>query len=93
MAFCQFGATTLRKGSHGHDVRVLQSWLDKLGYSTGIDGAFRLLPDGTMQRAFAILEVQTSGSSIVEPAAPLQGAEPAAASAGSTSFFNFLNVN
>jgi peptidoglycan hydrolase-like protein with peptidoglycan-binding domain len=40
VAFGQFGATTLRKGSHGHDVRVLQSWLDKLGYTTSIDGAF-----------------------------------------------------
>jgi peptidoglycan hydrolase-like protein with peptidoglycan-binding domain len=40
VAFAQFGATTLRKGSHGHDVRVLQSWLDKLGYTTTIDGSF-----------------------------------------------------
>src|SRR3954454_8215227 len=40
VAFGQFGSTTLRKGSHGHDVRVLQSWLDKLGYTTSIDGAF-----------------------------------------------------
>jgi peptidoglycan hydrolase-like protein with peptidoglycan-binding domain len=40
VAFAQFGTTTLRKGSHGHDVKVLQSWLDKLGYSTDIDGAF-----------------------------------------------------
>ena len=40
VAFGQFGSTTLRKGAHGHDVRVLQSWLDKLGYTTSIDGAF-----------------------------------------------------
>jgi len=39
-AFGRFGSTTLRKGAHGHDVRVLQSWLDKLGYRTSIDGAF-----------------------------------------------------
>src|ERR671930_540389 len=40
VAFAQFGSTTLRKGSHGHDVRVLQSWLNKLGYTTSVDGAF-----------------------------------------------------
>jgi peptidoglycan hydrolase-like protein with peptidoglycan-binding domain len=40
VALAQFGSTTLRKGAHGHDVRVLQSWLDKLGYTTTIDGAF-----------------------------------------------------
>ncbi|HXD56627.1 MAG TPA: peptidoglycan-binding domain-containing protein [Thermoleophilaceae bacterium] len=39
-AFGRFGSTTLRKGAHGHDVRVLQSWLDKLGYRTSVDGAF-----------------------------------------------------
>lgn len=39
-ALARFGDTTLRKGSSGHDVRVLQSWLDKLGYSTDVDGSF-----------------------------------------------------
>jgi cell wall-associated NlpC family hydrolase len=39
-AFARFGDTTLRKGSRGHDVKVLQSWLDKLGYTTTIDGVF-----------------------------------------------------
>ena len=40
VALARFGDTTLRKGSRGHDVKVLQSWLDKLGYSTTIDGVF-----------------------------------------------------
>jgi peptidoglycan hydrolase-like protein with peptidoglycan-binding domain len=40
VALAQFGNTTLRKGSHGHDVRVLQSWLNQLGYTTGVDGSF-----------------------------------------------------
>ena len=39
-ASARFGDTALRKGSHGHDVKVLQSWLTHLGYRTSVDGAF-----------------------------------------------------
>ena len=39
-ALARFGDTTLRKGSRGHDVKVLQSWLTHLGYHTTVDGAF-----------------------------------------------------
>src|SRR4051812_27809346 len=39
-ALARFGDATLSTGSTGHDVRVLQSWLDKLGFHTGIDGQF-----------------------------------------------------
>ncbi|HEX6457924.1 MAG TPA: peptidoglycan-binding domain-containing protein [Thermoleophilaceae bacterium] len=39
-AFARFGDSTLRKGSRGHDVKVLQSWLTHLGYRTSIDGVF-----------------------------------------------------
>jgi cell wall-associated NlpC family hydrolase len=35
-----FGQRTLHTGSAGHDVRVLQSWLTKMGFRTGIDGEF-----------------------------------------------------
>jgi cell wall-associated NlpC family hydrolase len=35
-----FGDRTLRRGLHGHDVRVLQSWLTRLGEPTEVDGAF-----------------------------------------------------
>ncbi|HEY2602831.1 MAG TPA: peptidoglycan-binding domain-containing protein [Thermoleophilaceae bacterium] len=39
-AFGRFGQTTLRQGSRGHDVKVLQSWLTHLGYRTTIDGVY-----------------------------------------------------
>ena len=35
-----FGDRALRRGSEGHDVRVLQSWLTHLGVETSIDGTF-----------------------------------------------------
>jgi peptidoglycan hydrolase-like protein with peptidoglycan-binding domain len=34
------GERTLRKGMHGHDVRVLQGYLTLVGYPTGVDGDF-----------------------------------------------------
>src|SRR5919201_2413303 len=39
-ALARFGDATLRQGSRGHDVKVLQSWLTHLGFSTSIDGVF-----------------------------------------------------
>jgi cell wall-associated NlpC family hydrolase len=39
-AHAAFGDRPLRRGMHGHDVRVLQSWLTKVGVSTGVDGHF-----------------------------------------------------
>jgi cell wall-associated NlpC family hydrolase len=36
----RFGARTLTKGSHGRDVRVLQDFLTRAGFRTGIDGHF-----------------------------------------------------
>jgi ABC-type branched-subunit amino acid transport system substrate-binding protein len=55
--------------------------LTRAGGFTGIDGAYRLLPDGTSDRALAILEVQKFGSSVVEPA-PSLTAPAATASTG-----------
>ena len=40
VALARFGDATLLTGSQGHDVRVLQSWLVKLGFSTDVDGVF-----------------------------------------------------
>jgi branched-chain amino acid transport system substrate-binding protein len=60
--------------------------LTRAGGFTGIDGAYRLLPDGTSDRALAILEVQKFGSSVVESApgitAPSITAPAATASTG-----------
>jgi putative peptidoglycan binding protein len=35
-----FGSRALRQGSHGHDVRVLQDYLTKVGLPTSVDGAY-----------------------------------------------------
>jgi hypothetical protein len=35
-----FGDRALRRGAHGHDVRVLQGWLTRLGFETTVDGRY-----------------------------------------------------
>jgi peptidoglycan hydrolase-like protein with peptidoglycan-binding domain len=35
-----FGSRVLQRGMHGHDVRVLQSYLTKAGFQTPVDGQF-----------------------------------------------------
>lgn len=78
------GRTPYRLGSLGYDatllaVRVSRDWragtafpgarlLDASGFS-GVDGAFRFRPDGTAERALAILEVTPTSERVVEPAA------------------------
>jgi hypothetical protein len=59
--------------------------LTRAGGFSGIDGAYRLLPDGTTERALAILEVQKFGSGVVEPA-PSAPAPPAATAATGSGF-------
>src|SRR5262245_39648883 len=57
--------------------------LTRAGGFTGIDGAYRLLPDGTTDRSLAILEVQKFGPTVIEPA-PALGAPPTAAATTTT---------
>jgi branched-chain amino acid transport system substrate-binding protein len=62
---------------------------------TGVDGTYRLLADGTAERALAILEVQKIGAGIIE-APPALGAGTAGGPGPATSglaagLFNFLN--
>src|SRR3954467_4982486 len=39
-ATARFGTRTLSTGSSGHDVKVLQSWLTHMGFTTSVDGSF-----------------------------------------------------
>jgi peptidoglycan hydrolase-like protein with peptidoglycan-binding domain len=50
------GERTLRRGMHGHDVRVLQGYLTLVGYATSVDGQF-----GPATRANVIMFQQAHG--------------------------------
>jgi len=63
---------------------------------TGVDGAFRLLADGTTERSLAVLEVQKFGTGVLDPAAPPRPLPtPAASGSGAGSSFvkSLFNVN
>ena len=93
-----FGARTLQKGSRGHDVRVLQSWLTHLGYRTAVDGAFgsgtgrsvrrfehheRIRVDGLVSRRQAALMRRLMGQLAAQPT-PVPGAHAVLAGDGRT---------
>lgn len=46
----RFGDRALHAGSHGHDVRVLQSWLTHMGFTTTLDGRFGRRTARTVRR-------------------------------------------
>ena len=73
-------AIALAGGAEGQ--RYTQATVTRPSGFTGIDGAYRLLPDGTADRSLAILEVQQFGAAIVE-AAPSAPSPPPAARLGS----------
>ena len=64
--------------SSGGEGRFTAAALTRASGFTGVDGAFRLLADGTTERSLAILEVQKFGTGVLDP----RGAAAPAADAG-----------
>ena len=69
--------------------RYTQANITRANGFTGIDGAYRLLADGTADRSLAILEVQKFGAGIVEAAPSAPAPPPAAVSGTGFKIFNF----
>ncbi len=84
-------AIALAGGSDGQ--RYTQATLTRANAYTGVDGAFRLLPDGTADRSLAILEVQKFGAAIVDAAPSTANPPPAATSGKGFSIFNLNLLN
>ena len=64
----------------GEERRITAAQLTRSSGFTGVDGAFRLLPDGSADRSLAILEVQKFGVGVVDAPPGLGSAPPAATS-------------
>jgi ABC-type branched-subunit amino acid transport system substrate-binding protein len=63
------------------------------GFS-GVDGTFRFLPDGTTDRALAILEVQKFGATVIDaPSGSSTARPPTASNAGSGFLQGLFNLN
>jgi Putative peptidoglycan binding domain len=56
-----FGERPLRKGNRGHDVRVLQSWLTRLGHPTVVDGIFGRRTRRSVRRYERAEELRVNG--------------------------------
>jgi branched-chain amino acid transport system substrate-binding protein len=59
-------AAVLAHGANGPDFSAA-ALTNPSGF-VGIDGIFRLLPDGLVQRGLAVLEVRRDGSAVIDPA-------------------------
>jgi branched-chain amino acid transport system substrate-binding protein len=59
-------AAVLAHGASGPDFSTAA--LTNPGGFSGIDGIFRLLPDGLVQRGLAVLEVHRDGNTVIDPA-------------------------
>jgi len=85
-------AIALAGGPEGQ--RYTAATLTRATGFTGVDGAFRLLADGTTDRALAILEVQKFGASVVDaPSAPTSAQPPTASNAGPGFLRGLFNLN
>jgi branched-chain amino acid transport system substrate-binding protein len=80
IASLAFDAVTLASALAGgpEDRRFTPAELTRAAGFTGVDGAFRLLPNGTTERALAILEVQQFSTGILDPPQSLGLARPPA---------------
>ncbi len=82
--------------SAGTEGRYGPAQLTRAAGFTGVDGAFRLLPDGGTDRPLAILEVQKFGAGVVDPAPGLGAApQPGVTGGGAFGFLprSLLNLN
>jgi len=80
--------------SSGEGQRFTAAALTRASGFTGVDGAFRLLPDGTTERALAILEVQKFGTGAIDPAtSPRSLPSPAASGVGTSLMKSLFNFN
>ena len=59
-------AVSLSQGAPGE--RYAPAQLTRSSGFAGVDGLFRLLPDGTCERGLAILEVHEGGPQVIDPA-------------------------
>jgi len=85
-------AIELARGQHGQ--RYTPATLTRPSGFQGVDGGFRFLPDGTTDRALAILEVQQFGASVVDAPATATSAQPPATSDAGPGFLSGLfNLN
>jgi hypothetical protein len=80
-ALARFGDTTLSTGSSGHDVRVLQSWLDKMGFRTGVDGEFGRHTRWALRRFEQAKGLQVNGVMTPDDARAMRSAMAASFSA------------